>query len=181
MFRIVIVFLVLAGCGYPEREEVSLKESAFSHALEIDADEDLRPYLFEVLTRCESLPNARRDECYKNVKKLTVIKYVDDMSEVTPNEDAVGLCKKSATNAKIYIKTDVEDKEGLRMRNIMWHEIGHCVLSYDHVEDRPHIMSPSVLSEKYLGENWSDLANHFFTDTNIPNFSLTSESWSDQY
>lgn len=181
MFRVTIIFLIAAGCGYPEKEEVSLKESAFSHALEMDADEDLRPYLFEVLTRCEALQEQKKSACFKGVKKLTLIKFVDDMSEVTQIEDAVGLCKKSASNAMIYIKANSAYRESLRLRNIMWHELGHCVLSYGHVEGRPHLMGPSVLQERYLGENWGDLANHFFTDTDVPNFSLTNESWSDQY
>lgn len=47
---------------------------------------------------------------------------------------------------------------------LLFHELGHCVLSLGHIEGRPHIMNSVLISEDYYRENRGQLINDLFQE-----------------
>jgi hypothetical protein len=61
----------------------------------------------------------------------------------------------------ILFNEDRWDKFGpYQKRELVFHELGHCVLGKDHSE--PGLMAPSMHSEKEIKKNWEAWVNELF-------------------
>ncbi len=69
--------------------------------------------------------------------------------------------------SEVWIGSDMRPdtaEQKLQLRELMFHELGHCLLGKDHVEDAPHhIMSPALSNDfPWLEQNWDRLLAELF-------------------
>lgn len=122
---------------------------------------------------------------------LRVMKFVPDVDaekiargqELSGEEGTIGTCAtfqedktintgvrtlrtKSLSWSEVWIDTDLasEQSHPMALKELMYHELGHCLLGLDHVQPKPHaIMSPEMsLNGRWLTQNWAALLTEFF-------------------
>lgn len=122
---------------------------------------------------------------------LRVMKFVDSVDDekksrgqaVSAEAGTIGTCasfeEQKTINAgfktiktdsydwsEVWIDNDLaaESSHPLALKELIYHELGHCLLNLDHVQPKPHsIMSPEMsLNGKWLTSNWDHLMKEFF-------------------
>ena len=125
------------------------------------------------------------------IDSLRVMKFVSDIDQekisrgqpVSGDAGTIGTCasfsEQKTMNAgfktfyskpngwnEIWIddELDAKDSHPLALKELIYHELGHCLLGLDHVQPKPHaIMSPEMsLNGKWLTSNWDSLLKEFF-------------------
>lgn len=127
-----------------------------------------------------------------SVNSLRVMKFVSDVNSekvargqtVSENDSGtIGTCAtfeersgfnagfkplKTKTNAwnEIWIDDDLTSTKAhpLALKELVYHELGHCLFGLDHAASKPHkIMSPEMsLNGRWLTDNWDALLIEFF-------------------
>jgi hypothetical protein len=93
-----------------------------------------------------------------------IIRWSDSM----PDPDVVGYCQLNTLDMYLpeivllhsyWLSSDPVVREIL-----VYHELGHCLLNYDHVEtDITDIMFPNLINSVYYRENRDEILDNFFT------------------
>lgn len=145
----------------------------------------LRAFLIDARARGVTIPEAR-------LNALRIFKFVDDINAekarygeaVSADENAtVGTCAnldevdslnagifswklKETEWTEIWIKRTyaLASEEEATLRELTYHELGHCLLSLEHKLSVPHhIMSPDVSSDtSWLNHHWTELVGDLF-------------------
>jgi hypothetical protein len=125
------------------------------------------------------------------IGQLRVVKFVDSVEQQkqaygqpSGGDELAGACTDvvvdNTLNAGIYksgerktwqeiwISNSITGKAptpALVLKELMYHELGHCLLGLDHAAQAPHqIMSPNVSGDaEYLQKNWGRLLRELFT------------------
>lgn len=171
--------LLVVGCG---------KKSKASSMPDRYMDARLQFYLDEFVTDARNhgvtIDSDREDS-------LRVLKFVDNVDDekqsrgqaVSAEAGTIGTCasfeEQKTFNAGFKsIKTDAYDwnevwidndlaavtSHPLALKELIYHELGHCLLNLEHVQAKPHkIMSPEMsLNGKWLTSNWDHLMTELF-------------------
>lgn len=125
------------------------------------------------------------------VESLRVMKFVSDVDQeklargqaVSGDSGTIGTCasfsEQKSMNAgfktfytkangwsEVWIDDELDAKNShpMALKELIYHELGHCLLGLDHVQPKPHsIMSPEMsLNGKWLTSNWDSLIEDFF-------------------
>lgn len=124
------------------------------------------------------------------VAQLRIVKFVDSVEQqkrsygqASGGEELAGACTDvvvdNTMNAGLYKSgerktwqeiwisnsiTGDAPTPALVLKELMYHELGHCLLGLDHAAQAPHrIMSPNVSGdEQYLKKNWGRLLGELF-------------------
>lgn len=171
--------LLSVGCG--KKNKVSNMPDRFM-------DTKLQFYLEEFVIDARShgvnIDGKREDA-------LRVLKFVDNVDDekksrgqpVSAEAGTIGTCanfeEQKTINAgfktfktdsydwnEVWIASELgsESAHPLALKELIYHELGHCLLGLDHVEAKPHkIMSPEMsLNGKWLTSNWDHLMTELF-------------------
>lgn len=130
------------------------------------------------------------------LSNLRIVKFVDSVEQqkqaygqASDGEELAGACTDvvldNRTTAGIYAAgrrkswqeiwiansiTGAGPTPKLVLKELMYHELGHCLLGLDHAAPSPHkIMSPAVSGDaKFLESHWTRLVQELFTSrTNL--------------
>ena len=123
--------------------------------------EDVRPFFEEFMELCDKSKYARR--CQKNLLGFYGVQYIDKLEEVF-----VGHCTYFETFyqkfSSIKLRADYKNKPYYVKKALIFHELAHCLLDFDHVEDG--IMEPSLSGKYRIKENWERWIEELFNGTN---------------
>lgn len=96
---------------------------------------------------------AHRRECYP--KRMPI--------ELAPlPEPAVGYCIPYLT--MIIDSKAFRDFEYHQKREVVFHELGHCVLYREHTDDQNSLMTPKMHTEVALSANFGKMVDELFKD-----------------
>lgn len=171
--------LLFVGCG--KKNKSSNMPSRYMDArLQFYLDE----FVIDARNHGVNIDGKREDA-------LRVLKFVDNVDEekrsrgqsVSAEAGTIGTCasfeeQKTINTGFKTIKTDSYDwnevwidknmasstSHPLALKELIYHELGHCLLGLDHVQPKPHkIMSPEMsLNGKWLTSNWDSLMTELF-------------------
>jgi hypothetical protein len=125
------------------------------------------------------------------IDSLRVMKFVSDVDQeklargqtVSGDSGTIGTCasfseqksmdagfktfySKANSWSEVWIDDELDSKDShpMALKELIYHELGHCLLAFEHVEPKPHsIMSPEMsLNGKWLTKNWDNLITDFF-------------------
>jgi len=173
------LMLFVISCAKP-------KESAKLPAKYFDAR--LQFYLDEFVSDARNNGVVIRDSV---IESLRVMKFVSNVDQeklargqsVSGDSGTIGTCasfseqksmnagfktfySKSSGWSEVWIDSELDTKKThpMALKELIYHELGHCLLGLDHVEAKPHsIMSPEMsLNGKWLATNWESLIKDFF-------------------
>ena len=158
MIRIVTLFLLLVSCG----TQIVLPPEAHWDPLLVPFVEDFRE---DALFYGCSL-NRINLKIVERVDKETV-RYGQAMG------DAVGICTDMTLESgtmnyttkwhEIWILDSIIDYN--KLRDVMYHELGHCYLGLEHSEGGTSIMYETTLSKKTLdGLDWEERKDELFNN-----------------
>lgn len=165
MLRLLLA-LILIGCGTNER----LVNAPFYINLS-KVDVEVLPYVMEFAGYCEKFNTEKK--CAKNFKRIKSIKVVDYIEE-----NAIGMCSTwTSGDREIKILKNYADLDSNIMRQVVMHELGHCVLGsgseqLPHYDYNTDIMNSQALPETILFAEWPKLIKAMFKRAG-GNFSLT--------
>ncbi len=174
-----LMMLVSVGCAKP-KETSKLPEKHH--------DARLQFYLDEFVADAEKNGVAVNAN---TIESLRVMKFVADVDQeklargqaVSGDSGTIGTCasfsEQKSMNAgfktfyskesgwsEVWIDNDLDTKDThpMALKELIYHELGHCLLGLDHVQPKPHaIMSPEMsLNGKWLTANWDSLMKDFF-------------------
>ena len=176
MFTILLLFILLIGCGSERIEE---KQTEVPFYIETDrVNLDVLPYVMEFAGYCEKFDTAKR--CKENFKKITTVDVVSSFDEKL----VVGKCYLDRLgNRKVEVTDQFMHLDSLSMRAVLIHEMAHCVLGFEgdlfpHYDEEPDIMNTYLLPEKILSFSWPNLIENLFERVEI-GYSLTQNSNND--
>ena len=73
---------------------------------------------------------------------------------------AVGYCRRGF---EVRVVKSFWDSASATERNVLiYHELGHCALGLDHVDDKPDIMNSYLLDESIADKKWDSLVKTMF-------------------
>lgn len=133
--------VLLTGCGsLPIIEEIPLNT---------EIAPELQPYVDDFMLSCKF--EGTEDTCLKNIKRIKAIKLAnaEDLEAAPSGRKPAGVCEITSYlggshNGIIYIQKEYfEGLENLEIakKSLLFHELGHCLINMDHIDDRPHIMN----------------------------------------
>jgi hypothetical protein len=165
-----VIYVALAACGVEHPETRVLYVSTKDAELD-KVDDNIRPHVAEFLQYCRMTEYA--EKCAVNFSNTIDIVM---KKRVSPNDpDVVGVCIVYDNNLRRVIVTSSRyDLESLEFKILVWHELGHCLMEMPHVEDRLHIMNPSMLSDDDMFENWEMLIRDFLYSEKLEKLSACS-------
>lgn len=157
-YIIVILFTVLVGCSTPNDEDLIIYE----------VPAEVQPYVNSFVNEYEARGGDTTD-----LTPNLIIRWSDTM----PRTGIIGYCWLSKTD--MYLPEVVllrsywiTSSEVLR-ELLVYHELGHCLLNYDHVEtDTYDIMYPSIINQYYYSEHRHEILDKFFDSSNRPHWFL---------
>lgn len=177
MSKTLILSLIsaLVSCG-PEENSPSnrrLYSISFETYLKVSVDEPIRPHMAEFVEFCRLSSPENWDACYSNLKNLKSVRLKNGPLN-DPQSLTIGVCF-VANNRSILIRSNVFDSHSLEFKALIWHELGHCLLDFDHIEGtNSHIMNSMLPSLRSLQLNWENFTKDFF-NTKVKFSSLHSQ------
>lgn len=154
--------MLFVACGTTEDILVSLMEEEYNTKV----SEDLKPYVVEFFKDCEKY--GKNDECRENLHNLEKISFIE-----TAPDDTLGSCSLvktealgvvAITNGKVGIKKSsfLQSSESAK-KMIVYHELGHCILRYQHAPDYSFsILSPTLLEDNLVNKHENKLIELLF-------------------
>lgn len=109
---------------------------------------------------CASKPDlsAEKQAWYNEANERGCLVFPTKLYFADLKGEAVGYC---VPRFGILIDIDSWNKFGpLQRKELVFHELGHCVLSLEHSE--PGLMAPNMHSEKHLEETFSEYTDLLF-------------------
>jgi hypothetical protein len=175
-----LLLIISSGCAKP-KEASKLPDKYHDARLQFYLDEFVADALINGVVLKDS-----------SLEALRVMKFVADVDQeklargqsVSGDSGTIGTCasfseqksmnagfktfySKASGWSEIWIDDElsVTDTHPLALKELIYHELGHCILGLDHVEPKPHaIMSPEMsLNGKWLTSNWDSLLKDFFS------------------
>ena len=151
-------------------------------------DAKLQIYLHEFLIDAKTLGVAIDQRLSNALRVMKFVTNVDDEKvsrgqEVSGEPGTIGTCanfdeqksvnagfrtlnSKQSAWSEVWIDDDLFSKatDSLALKEIVYHELGHCLLNLEHAQQNPHtIMSPQMsLDGKWLSSHWQDLVKGLF-------------------
>jgi hypothetical protein len=121
-------------------------------------------------------PTVHKDfqKDYEDFLNLTVeyrINIVYELSQLSDisygkvtRENVVGYCWSSAIRRRIAIKENTVFSPKV-LRNLIYHELGHCLLDLDHMDDFPAIMNTNLMNPfDYDEKEWDAMVHELMDD-----------------
>lgn len=105
----------------------------------------------------EFLEDARNRGIYLDDSALRIVEY-HELSGI-----AVGICT-VWVNGLRRIRVEPSWKDERRLKALMYHELGHCLLNiWEHEdEDSPYMMAPNLHPYEHYESDWNYLVNQLF-------------------
>lgn len=154
--RILLSTLFLSACGSYDLGDWQRVPKQDDMPINIEEPvESIRKIRDEFLNDCETKYGADTS----NAGKIEFIRYGIAASKESP--DIIGFCMQwffdSGELEKAHIIVEKQSSL-IKMKAVLYHELGHCVLGLNHTEQEPKtIMSPQMHHELYYQENWDQL------------------------
>jgi hypothetical protein len=157
MKYLLLTALAVTACGTEESDDwrrLSQEQPPPSFKVE-EPTQTLKQILDNFLHDCGTTYEAD----VSDVSKLEFIRYGDPATEENPTR--VGVCLSyHYSSGKLY-KSNITVKQmgtPVRMKALLYHELGHCVLGLDHTDQESKtIMSPFMHNDSFYEENWDKL------------------------
>lgn len=153
---ILLLSVFFIGCGSSEDILISLMENEY----DTKVSEDLKPYVISFFKDCEKY--NKNNECRENLNNIEKVSFVEEAPE-----ESLGYCVLVKTSA-LGVVAITEGKVGIkkstflsaseyRRKMIMYHELGHCILHYNHTPSGVFsILSPTLLEQSNM-DSYEDL------------------------
>lgn len=160
--KLLISSIAISACG-AEYKPTVFQMIGFSDFLEQKVDVDARPHFAEFVEYCKSSSSALQKTCLKNLTRFSSLRI--ESGPIAENTQIVGLCFVSVDGKerRVLIRGDVFDSESLSFKDLIWHELGHCLLDLPHWDDGSiHIMNANMPSETSIAYYWAHLSKEIF-------------------
>lgn len=152
MRALIVVAFVLMGCGTEPLNDLP-RPRGYVHP-------DFQQYFDEFMLLMNDAGKGDGD-----VRSLNIFRWTDSLPE-EPTA-VVGQCQELEYSDTFH-KRDMWNIEILKrpygarqLRELVFHELGHCVYKMDHREDKLAIMNPMLSSEKELTASWDEMQKDF--------------------
>lgn len=134
-------------------------------------DKELEPYLKTFLEYCDLYKKDCRGHKDYAIRINDDLDYHPWLKKIFRMEGTVvGLCTRTAN--KIEVSKQKFDEGGSEVEMIFIHEMGHCLLNMDHVEEKDdamNVMNPYTIGAFAYVVFYQELMNKFFEcKTNCP-------------
>lgn len=158
--KLATVVALTASCG--QGVEYKANIISFEELVSEKVPPSIRPHFVEFIEYCNITSKTNKETCQDNLRFLSTVDLVEGQI-VTDNPMTIGLCEINV-NRRITIRTEIFAHESLSFKALIWHELGHCLLNLDHIDDKYgiHIMNPGIPTEKELGSNWTSFVVDLF-------------------
>ena len=159
--------LINLACGtVPVTEPVVYGRLRHLETVNSPMDSAIWAYVYDFIADCKRF---HTDEmCHSNFNKIDYIgfatdKYVknDDLKE---NANRLAICERTnvGTSHEVRRITIISrDYEYTRLKTIVYHELGHCMLNAEH--QLTGIMSSPIVPTQQAIENWDNYVTQLFT------------------
>jgi len=159
--KFLLLFFSLQGCATSSAPLYVNKHTvpcSMPHAAPV-VDPALLPFVKEFFFEARK----RGATCFRtsSIEFRTQEQIQQDIKE--PIGRTLGYCTESGL---IALNKDAWDTNGALMNKaVLFHELGHCTLHLDHAtENSTNIMTPFMLDEESLAENWALLMDKLFSN-----------------
>jgi len=179
--------LALIGCG-PTNSRLNATIKVPTRTIEVNLQKEIELFVEDARIHGVSVSSQALDDLrvVKTVidvpQEIAKVNYTGPSSE-DDDSTAIGVCLTGwktervplprgklvvarRTWKEVWLNDDVlNDKTQPMVRHeLIYHELGHCLLGLDHAGDFPHsIMSPHLaMDEEMLASDWNHLVNSFF-------------------
>lgn len=133
---------------------------------ELVNDKDVSRYTYDFIA-----------DCKKYDKNCTDTESIPVYWRVPKNENWIAYCmeirwiifnKKIALPVKHMAIDPIwwNSATDISKKTLVYHELAHCILDLDHVDNGYMIMAPSIPEPQYLSNNWDCLVEQMFKNTN---------------
>jgi len=152
MRALLVTLSLLVGCGASPMYDAP-KPRRYVHA-------DFKPYLEEFQNIMRSAGKHDGD-----IRSLNHFIWVDQFKD--PSTPVVGQCQSLEYSGTFYKKRmwNIEilkrEYSPNQLRELLFHELGHCIYKLDHRDDKLAIMNPYLSSEKQLVPAWDEMLQDF--------------------
>lgn len=186
--KIVCIALLLTSCGTTDQDSPSRKENSPPAATPtavpdkikqrmmnwlvkyVSVDNELYPHVAEFVAYCSSVGGEFTDQCEKRLMALEKVEMVDAF-ENAPR--VVGRCFYGEflfVPRTVQVLRGFVNSNSLTMKGLVFHELGHCLLGQDHVdESKLDMMTPYLMLESDYGKHWKVLVEGLFNSKRLPN------------
>lgn len=130
-----------------------------------EIDKELIPYVEQFVEKC----NLYNVDC-TSVDKFKIVRgqmpdsYFLKLLHIPLMDDVVGLCEKHFN--RITINAEFFTKVGPVQREMLInHELGHCILGLQHVENTQKLMNPFIIDYKDYLEHYQEIYDEIFSCT----------------
>ena len=150
---LMILIMILVGCG-EQKEQYIQEVIAANTPHKVEIDSELDPYVMEFLRLCRQYNNKG---CLRRAKTLTEIEYRPKsyLVKYMKSESVVGFCEvfsgfEYTGQRRIVISESMSGQ--YHLKQLMFHELFHCLAGLDHSDDPEDIMYPNLIRHPY--DNW---------------------------
>lgn len=163
--RSLLVVIALSACGAEQALPAQTKIVQFDTFVEERVSVEARPHFVEFIQYCDASVPSVKTRCLSNLNRLTSVSTLYD--HIPGSEpDTVGVCEFSTqknSSRRVTLRGDAFDHDSLSFKTLVWHELGHCLLDLDHVDDGDvHIMNSYIPYSTVLALEWADLVKELF-------------------
>lgn len=160
MFKILLPLLLLTGCGY---EPLNSRHNRIVDVGDFEYYVDLFQVQAKILGQEINIDDLKIQWKYLPVKESVIT-----LGTCLYSEDSTPLI---SIDPGHWVKLSLVSKKIL-----MFHELGHCILKRNHIENPLSIMNPSLLSEKIFDKNQDRLLAELFDRSRYNTISLMEET-----
>lgn len=155
-------FLFVVGCGGIDQARSDPNELIPVFTLRMP---DAYPEIPGIVERFNNLMRHHPDYIEGAVRTIEVVDSLKELDEKV-GVNTVGLCVTKKWDkgpvvrgsGHIYLKKDYWDHAmAVDKEAVLFHELGHCINGFGHLEGKPSIMNPTIPLMEYLTNNWAEL------------------------
>ncbi|NBW56901.1 hypothetical protein EBR43_03790, partial [bacterium] len=181
------VIFFLNGCGSTDQDVASkqpdsptiaatpvnekVKQRMMNWLLKnVSIDNELYPHVAEFVAYCSSVGGEFTTQCEKRLAALDKVETVDAFED---SPRIVGRCyygESLSAPRTVQVLKGFVNSNSLSMKGLVFHELGHCLLGQDHVDqNKIDIMTPYIMRESEYGAYWKILVEGLFDSKRLPN------------
>lgn len=186
-YKVISAIFFLTGCGSIDQDSPAkqpptptipstpvnekVKQRMMNWLLKyVSVDNELYPHVAEFVAYCSSIGGEFTTQCEKRLMVLDKVEAVDAFED---SPRVVGRCyygESLLVPRTVQVLKGFVNSNSLSMKGLVFHELGHCLLGQDHVDqNKVDLMIPYMMQESEYGTYWKILVEGLFDSKRLPN------------